>query len=106
MNEILLKRIVELEKELLQSRANEAALQQKLTQVEGILSPFVTNNNLRMARCGRYGEKTGTGYLSSECNCCKDVCFHQTPSDPLLAFFESKPKEEFDKFYCGCHSWN
>lgn len=28
------------------------------------------------------------------------------PSNPASAFFESKPNEEFDQFYCGCWGWD
>lgn len=30
----------------------------------------------------------------------------QAPSDPeKLPFFEHKPDEPYDLFYCGCHGW-
>lgn len=29
------------------------------------------------------------------------------PSDtPGLAFFEHRPGEKFDRYYCGCHGWD
>lgn len=34
----------------------------------------------------------------NECNCVVD-------SDTNLAFFEYKPNEEFDSYYCGCKGW-
>lgn len=27
-------------------------------------------------------------------------------SSPRLAFFEHRPDEEFDKYYCGCWGWD
>lgn len=33
-------------------------------------------------------------------------CLSMKPSSPDLAFFESKPNEEYDRFYCGCWGWN
>ncbi len=28
------------------------------------------------------------------------------PSDPSRAFFEHKPDEEYDRYYCGCWGWD
>ena len=33
-------------------------------------------------------------------------CQKQVPSSPDLAFFEHKPEEEYDNYYCGCKGWN
>ena len=37
----------------------------------------------------------------------KRVCKSEQPSDPeKLAFFEHKPNEPYDVFYCGCQGWD
>ena len=36
------------------------------------------------------------------CSCCKK----QQPSNPDLAFFEYKPNEDHDNYYCGCKGWD
>jgi len=58
----------------------------------------------RMARCDYYGGKPSR----NECDGCKgkDVCGCEMPSSIELAFFVHQPNEDFDRFYCGCHSWN
>ncbi len=27
-------------------------------------------------------------------------------SDPALPFFEAKPDQEYDLYYCGCYGWD
>ena len=61
----------------------------------------------RKARCTYYGKPT----RKSECDVCDKsedrVCHCERDSDPnKLAFFEHKPNNEFDGFYCGCHGWD
>jgi hypothetical protein len=33
-------------------------------------------------------------------------CKSEVPSSSELAFFESRPTEEFDRYYCGCFGWD
>jgi len=33
------------------------------------------------------------------------LCKSVKPSSPDLAFFEAKPDEPYDRFYCGCWGW-
>lgn len=33
-------------------------------------------------------------------------CRSTTPSNPDLAFFEHRPKDPYDTYYCGCLGWN
>lgn len=33
-------------------------------------------------------------------------CNTRVVSNPHLAFFEYKPTEQYDKFYCGCRGWD
>jgi len=34
------------------------------------------------------------------------MCGKVAPSDGELAFFEYRPDEEFDSYYCGCEGWD
>ena len=34
------------------------------------------------------------------------ACGYTTDSSSGLAFFESRPDSETDRFYCGCHGWD
>lgn len=36
--------------------------------------------------------------------CC--YCNKETKSDLNLPFFEYKPNEKFDEYYCGCYGWD
>lgn len=56
----------------------------------------------RIARCFYYGKET----RRNECSKCGKVCNCEQPSSENLAFFEYKPNEAYDEFYCGCHSWD
>jgi len=62
----------------------------------------------RMARCAYYGQQ----YERRRCECdtCRKQpdgrCHCERPSSPDLAFFGAHPEQDFDKFYCGCHSWD
>jgi hypothetical protein len=60
----------------------------------------------RKARCTYYGQKRGR---RGRCDYPKevrtedDICRCETNSDSeKLPFFEYKPNEEFDLYYCGC----
>jgi hypothetical protein len=33
-------------------------------------------------------------------------CDARKPSSPDLPFFEHRPSQPFDSFYCGCRGWN
>lgn len=60
----------------------------------------------RLARCTYYGKPVKTGmYNSNCCDKCKsgDVCLCEKPSSNNLWFFQHKPDNEFDEFYCACH---
>lgn len=71
----------------------------------------------RRARCDYYGRAT----RKSECPTCGRVCHCEEPSSLDLAFFaylgpgsnhyrvsgkNGTGPQEYDAFYCGCHSWN
>ncbi len=61
----------------------------------------------RMARCSCYGmivgRKNETWYPQMmNGNRCGSI----VPSSTDLPFFEYRPNFEFDKFYCGCQSWD
>lgn len=61
----------------------------------------------RRARCDWYGKAWGRmNECNYDCKERKDGCRCERPSSTELPFFESKPKEPFDTFYCGCHSWD
>jgi hypothetical protein len=34
-----------------------------------------------------------------------DSCKNEEPSDTSLAFFEYRPNEAYDKYYCGCEGY-
>jgi hypothetical protein len=56
----------------------------------------------RMACCayrspGKYGCNKGEA---------KDGKHGIIPSSPNLAFFEHKPAEKYDEYYCGCFGWD
>jgi len=59
----------------------------------------------RKARCGYYGCPVPG---KNECDVCKrgSPCQCERPSSLDLAFFEHKPNDSYDEFYCGCHSWD
>lgn len=59
----------------------------------------------RKARCAYYGKKVKVGaYNGNCCNVCKagGICQCEQPSSPKLWFFQSKPDQEYDEFYCAC----
>ena len=58
----------------------------------------------RKARCAYYGKMP----RRNECSVCTwdKPCQCERDSVLGLAFFEYVPDEEFDVFYCGCHSWD
>ena len=64
----------------------------------------------RKARCAYHGSTlTPRRYRNNECNyggCKAGKCTCEQPSSAKLPFFEHKPSENFDKFYCGCHGWD
>jgi hypothetical protein len=77
----------------------------------------------RMARCSYYGSRNITKnqrFANVECPVCRElqkayergertqsqVCKCERPSSESLAFFEAKPEEEYDRFYCGCYGWD
>ena len=71
----------------------------------------------RIAICANYGKKKPKGkYFKDECNCgCRGkskCCCRGIPSldiydkVPNKFHFEYRPKEKYDKFYCGCHGWD
>lgn len=33
-------------------------------------------------------------------------CSKTTESHPSLPFWEHKPNDEYDKYYCGCFGWD
>ncbi len=70
----------------------------------------------RQAKCTYYGAKTERMRKYGSCECDKCIkamdgkptgrCACIVPSKPNLAFFEAQPDQPYDKFYCGCLSWN
>lgn len=68
----------------------------------------------RRARCAYYGTIPKTRNHESNHGCKRgEPCLCEEPSDGGekwakygLAFFEHKPKQEYDEFYCGCHGWD
>lgn len=67
----------------------------------------------RMARCNHYDSPVSkrnnetyypkmmtTNALGQRC------CGSIVPSDTNLPFFQYKPNEKYDSFYCGCQSWD
>lgn len=60
----------------------------------------------RKARCAYYGKPT----RRCECSTCSKrpdrICHCEVDSSLDLAFFSYQPDKEFDKYYCGCHSWD
>ena len=55
----------------------------------------------RTARCCYYDTRThrNEGPCGAVCDC-------EKPSRTSLPFFEYRPGQEFDSFYCGCRSWD
>lgn len=37
---------------------------------------------------------------------CSDCKGNEVPSNIDLAFFESTPEKEHDRYYCGCRGWD
>lgn len=37
---------------------------------------------------------------------CAYNCGSERPSSLTLAFFEHKPNEDKDRYYCGCYGWD
>ena len=64
----------------------------------------------RIARCAYYGSPLRlSGRGRNECNYGQDrhaTCTCEQPSSSKLPFFESKPDQPKDKFYCGCMGWD
>ena len=50
----------------------------------------------RIARCAYYGQRAR---ISGRCQ-------SEAPSSTDLAFFEHRPDEPHDRFYCGCWGWD
>jgi len=60
----------------------------------------------RRARCAHYGSTPKGRNHESNYGCRRgEPCLCQKDSSPDLAFFEHKPKERYDRFYCGCWGW-
>jgi len=65
----------------------------------------------RQTRCVYYGQ-IPTGRLHESNHGCKrgEPCMCEEPSsnapDGRLAFFEYRPLELHDRFYCGCWGWD
>lgn len=62
----------------------------------------------RTARCTYYGKGVGRHdeRPSSERAKSPHACKSEAPSSTSLAFFEHKPSEPFDRYYCGCFGWD
>jgi hypothetical protein len=59
------------------------------------------------------GLNAGAGVVAPEPDLCGRIsrCAYckkeRTSGDrEFMAFFEHRPKEEFDRYYCGCRGWN
>ena len=65
----------------------------------------------RRARCAYFGKPVRTGMYNG--NCCgkctisvregDGICHCEQESSTKLWFFQSKPDQEFDEYYCACH---
>jgi hypothetical protein len=63
-------------------------------------TPDLTN---RRARCSYYNTQPNHKH---EGRCDRNICHCEEPSSSNLAFFEYRPNEEYDRFYCGCFGWD
>ena len=63
------------------------AVAREVTGTDGLLG--------REAVCSYFGSRTRSG-----------ICQGKTESSWDLAFFEYRPDEKFDRFYCGCWGWD
>lgn len=59
----------------------------------------------RVARCSYYGSTPSGRNHSGPCKR-GEPCHCEKPSSPDLAFFEYRPAEDTDRFYCGCWGWD
>lgn len=66
----------------------------------------------RRARCDYYGQASTRSYScnhAAETGCSRDACTCELASTRgltgELAFFDHRPDDEFDRFYCGCKGW-
>ena len=58
-----------------------------------------------MARCIDYGNPVKIEMFNSNCcSVCKEgeMCQCESLTNPNLWFFQEKPAQEYDQFYCGC----
>jgi len=63
--------------------------------------------SLRRARCNYFGKTNRNFKNESNYGCLgKAICDCEQPSSTDLPFFELRMMDDFDKFYCGCKSWN
>lgn len=68
----------------------------------------------RMARCseggacrGRPSRARGTYSMTAPDYGTYDASGHSVaPSSPNLPFFEHKPNDPMDRYYCGCYGWD
>ena len=60
----------------------------------------------RAARCWHYGQRAPGKCESNYGTRLGQVCLAEQPSSPGLPFFEARPGEPHDRFYCGCWGWD
>lgn len=59
----------------------------------------------RTARCSFYGSTPSGWNHGGPCER-GARCLCEVPSSPALAFFESRPCADHDRYYCGCWGWD
>ena len=72
---------------------------------------YITTDSInltdRKARCGYYGKHRRNGSCDYGGTDQPDrICRCETESSSKLPFFEYRPTQPFDMFYCGCHGWD
>lgn len=63
----------------------------------------------RNARCAYYGKPKGRNcgpLYPKGMQLVDGICKSEAKSDYNLPFFEWRPKDVFDKYYCGCFGWD
>ena len=56
----------------------------------------------RLAKCCYSRDGIGGQRRKSNCSPCEGL----RPSHTRLAFFKSRPLEQYDEYYCGCFGWD
>ena len=74
------------------------------------IDPNPPDLTIRTARCAYYGRPARGRSREGPCNgswAIRDQpCLCERPSTDNLAFFEHRPSEPHDRYYCGCWGWD